>query len=89
MHTLHVQLQVQERKYQVRKLKKSLPPPARIRNRFVHEYDVLDHSLVLEAAKMAEELISKRDRGLYLWKRLIFVNGNVCPLLRSAKTSSA
>ncbi len=37
-------------------LAEELAPSAGLRNRLVHEYDLLDHSLVLEAVKMAEEL---------------------------------
>lgn len=37
-------------------LAEKLAPSAGLRNRLVHEYDLLDHSLVLEAVKMAEEL---------------------------------
>lgn len=33
-----------------------LAPSAGLRNRLVHEYDSLDHSMVLEAVGMAEEL---------------------------------
>ncbi len=33
-----------------------LAPSAGLRNRLVHEYDLLEHSLVLEAVRMAEEL---------------------------------
>lgn len=33
-----------------------LAPSAGLRNRLVHEYDLLDHSLVLESVKMALEL---------------------------------
>jgi uncharacterized protein YutE (UPF0331/DUF86 family) len=37
-------------------LAEKLAPSAGLRNRLVHEYDLLDHSLVLESVKMAEEL---------------------------------
>jgi uncharacterized protein YutE (UPF0331/DUF86 family) len=37
-------------------LAEKLAPSAGLRNRLVHEYDLLEHSLVLEAVKMAEEL---------------------------------
>lgn len=40
-------------------LAEKLAPSAGLRNRLVHEYDLLDHSLVLEAVKMAEELYPK------------------------------
>jgi uncharacterized protein YutE (UPF0331/DUF86 family) len=33
-----------------------LPRSAGLRNRLVHEYDRLEHSMVLKAVKMAEEL---------------------------------
>jgi uncharacterized protein YutE (UPF0331/DUF86 family) len=37
-------------------LAKKLAPSAGLRNRLVHEYDFLDHSLILEAVKTAEQL---------------------------------
>jgi uncharacterized protein YutE (UPF0331/DUF86 family) len=37
-------------------LAEKLAPSAGLRNRLVHEYDFLEHSLVLDAVKMAEEL---------------------------------
>lgn len=37
-------------------LAKKLAPSAGLRNRLIHEYDILDHSLVLDAVNMAEEL---------------------------------
>ncbi len=37
-------------------LAEKLAPSAGLGNRLVHEYDLLDHSLVLESVKMAEEL---------------------------------
>jgi len=40
-------------------LAEKLAPSAGLRNRLVHEYDMLDHSLILEAVKMAEELYSE------------------------------
>lgn len=36
-----------------------LAPSAGLRNRLVHEYDRLEHSLVLEAVRMAEELFPR------------------------------
>ncbi len=36
-----------------------LAPSAGLRNRLVHEYDLLEQSLVLEAVRMAEELYPK------------------------------
>ena len=40
-------------------LAEKLAPSAGLRNRLVHEYDLLDHSLVLESVKMAEEVYPK------------------------------
>ena len=37
-------------------LSEKLAPSAGLRNRLVHEYDRLEHSLVLDAARMAEDL---------------------------------
>lgn len=37
-------------------LAEKLAPSAGLRNRLVHEYDTLDHSMVLKAVAMAEEL---------------------------------
>lgn len=37
-------------------LAEKLAPSAGLRNRLVHEYDLLEHSLVLDAVRMAEEL---------------------------------
>jgi len=37
-------------------LAKKLAPSAGLRNRLVHEYDQLEHSLVLDSVKMAEEM---------------------------------
>lgn len=37
-------------------LAKRLAPSAGLRNRLVHEYDLLEHSRVLEAVRMAEDL---------------------------------
>jgi uncharacterized protein YutE (UPF0331/DUF86 family) len=37
-------------------LAERLAPSAGLRNRLVHEYDLLKHSLVLDAVKMAEDL---------------------------------
>ncbi len=36
-----------------------LAPSAGLRNRLVHEYDLLDHSLVLESVRMAKEFYSE------------------------------
>lgn len=40
-------------------LAEKLAPSAGLRNRLVHEYDLLEHSLVLEAVKQADELYAK------------------------------
>jgi uncharacterized protein YutE (UPF0331/DUF86 family) len=37
-------------------LAEQLAPSAGLRNRLVYEYDTLDHAIVLDAVKMAEEL---------------------------------
>ena len=37
-------------------LAEKLAPSAGLRNRLVHEYDRIDHSIILEAVSMAEEL---------------------------------
>ena len=37
-------------------LAEELAPSAGLRNRLVHDYDQIDHSLILKAVKMAEEL---------------------------------
>lgn len=37
-------------------LSEKLAPSAGLRNRLVHEYDMLEHSMVLAAVRMAEEL---------------------------------
>ncbi|MFZ5998209.1 MAG: type VII toxin-antitoxin system HepT family RNase toxin [Nitrospirota bacterium] len=41
-----------------------LAPSAGLRNRLVHEYDDLDHSLVLDAITMAEELYPEYVREM-------------------------
>ena len=40
-------------------LAEKLAPSAGLRNRLVHEYNLLKHSLVLKAVRMAEELYSE------------------------------
>jgi uncharacterized protein YutE (UPF0331/DUF86 family) len=40
-------------------LAEKLAPSAGLRNRLVHEYDRIEHSMVLKAVKMAEELYPK------------------------------
>jgi uncharacterized protein YutE (UPF0331/DUF86 family) len=37
-------------------VRRKLAPSAGLRNRLVHEYDLLEHAMVLNAVKMAEEL---------------------------------
>ena len=45
-------------------LAEKLAPSAGLRNRLVHEYDLLDHSLVLEAVRMAVELYPEYVREI-------------------------
>lgn len=45
-------------------LARRLAPSAGLRNRLVHEYDVLDHSIVLDAAKMAGDLYPEYVRRI-------------------------
>jgi uncharacterized protein YutE (UPF0331/DUF86 family) len=40
-------------------LAKKLAPSAGLRNRLVHEYDRVDHSMVLKAVRMAQDLYSQ------------------------------
>ena len=40
-------------------LAEKLAPSAGLRNRLVHEYNLIDHSLVLEAVRMVEEFYSE------------------------------
>jgi uncharacterized protein YutE (UPF0331/DUF86 family) len=40
-------------------LAEKLAPSAGLRNRLVHEYDRIDHSIILEAVSMAEELFPR------------------------------
>jgi uncharacterized protein YutE (UPF0331/DUF86 family) len=40
-------------------LAEKLAPSAGLRNRLVHEYDLLDHSMVLDAVRIAEKLYTK------------------------------
>lgn len=40
-------------------LAEKLAPSAGLRNRLVHEYDLLEHSLILDAVKLAERLYSE------------------------------
>jgi uncharacterized protein YutE (UPF0331/DUF86 family) len=49
-------LKVGELKIISRDLSEKIAPSAGLRNRLVHEYDLLEHSLVLDAVKLAEEL---------------------------------
>ncbi len=53
-------------------LAEKLAPSAGLRNRLVHEYDLLDHSLVLEAVKMAEKLYPK-----YVKEIETFISGSI------------
>lgn len=53
-------------------LAEKLAPSAGLRNRLVHEYDLLDHSLVLESLKMAEELYPEYIKGVET-----FISGNI------------
>ncbi|HHT9105770.1 MAG TPA: type VII toxin-antitoxin system HepT family RNase toxin [Candidatus Wujingus californicus] len=53
-------------------LAEKLAPSAGLRNRLVHEYDLLDHSLVLEAVKMAEKLYPK-----YIKEIDTFISGSI------------
>ena len=53
-------------------LAKKLAPSAGLRNRLVHEYDLLDHSLVLEAVGMADELYSE-----YIKEIENFISGRI------------
>jgi uncharacterized protein YutE (UPF0331/DUF86 family) len=41
-----------------------LAPSAGLRNRLVHEYDLLEHSMVLDAVKMAEDLYAEYVRQI-------------------------
>ncbi len=41
-----------------------LAPSAGLRNRLVHEYDVLEHSIVLEAVNTAEDLYPKYIKAI-------------------------
>lgn len=45
-------------------LAEQLAPSAGLRNRLVHEYDLLDHSLVLEAVRMATDLYPEYVREI-------------------------
>jgi uncharacterized protein YutE (UPF0331/DUF86 family) len=53
-------------------LAQKLAPSAGLRNRLVHEYDRLEHSMVLKAVNMAEELFSKYVKEIndYLSKEM-------------------
>jgi len=53
-------------------LAEKLAPSAGLRNRLVHEYDLLDHSLVLEAVKMAGKLYPK-----YIKEIETFIAGSI------------
>ena len=45
-------------------LAEKLAPSAGLRNRLVHEYDSLDHAIVLDAVKTAEELYPRYMREI-------------------------
>jgi len=45
-------------------LASSLAPSAGLRNRLVHEYDALDHSIVLKAVSLAENLYPRYIRSI-------------------------
>ena len=53
-------------------LAQKLAPSAGLRNRLVHEYDRLEHSMILKAVNMAEELYSKYVKEIndYLSKEM-------------------
>ena len=53
-------------------LAQKLAPSAGLRNRLVHEYDRLDHSMVLKAVNMAEELFPQYIKAIndYLSKEI-------------------
>ena len=53
-------------------VRRKLAPSAGLRNRLVHEYDRLEHSMVLKAVNMAEELYSKYIKEIndYLSKKM-------------------
>ncbi|MFN3533054.1 MAG: type VII toxin-antitoxin system HepT family RNase toxin [Candidatus Brocadia sp.] len=51
---------------------KKLAPSAGLRNRLVHEYDLLEHSLVLDAVRMAEELYPE-----YVKEIETFISGGI------------
>ena len=53
-------------------LAEKLAPSAGLRNRLVHEYDLLDHSLVLEAVKMVEKLYPE-----YIKEIETFISGRI------------
>jgi uncharacterized protein YutE (UPF0331/DUF86 family) len=53
-------------------LAEKLAPSAGLRNRLVHEYDLLDHSLVLEAVKMTAKLYPK-----YIKEIETFISGSI------------
>lgn len=55
-------------------LAQKLAPSAGLRNRLVHEYDRLEHSMVLKAVNMAEELYSKYVKEIndYLSKEMSY-----------------
>jgi uncharacterized protein YutE (UPF0331/DUF86 family) len=52
-------------------LAKKLAPSAGLRNRLVHEYDLLEHSMVLKAVKMAQELYSQYVKEINDYLKLL------------------
>ena len=46
-------------------LAEKLAPSAGLRNRLVHEYDRIDHAMVLQAVTMAEELFPQYVKEIY------------------------
>jgi uncharacterized protein YutE (UPF0331/DUF86 family) len=45
-------------------LAEKLAPSAGLRNRLVHEYDLLEHSMILDAVRMAEQLYPRYIREI-------------------------
>lgn len=53
-------------------LAEKLAPSAGLRNRLVHEYDLLENSLVFDAVRMAEELYPEYIKGIET-----FISGSI------------
>jgi uncharacterized protein YutE (UPF0331/DUF86 family) len=49
---------------QVEVVRRKLAPSAGLRNRLVHEYDRLEHTMVLKAVEMAEELFPQYIKAI-------------------------